>query len=116
MRVTIIHDWLVNAVGEKCPESFCDPFPDTDLFELVYAPERFSSVTRSMKVHPSSFDRLPGVRCFYRYGLPLFPWLIESFDLRDYDLVLSSSHCVAKGVLPHRALHISYVHAPMRYI
>jgi glycosyltransferase involved in cell wall biosynthesis len=117
MRVAIIHDWLVEMRGgEKCLESFCELFPDADLFTLVYAPERVSSVIRSMKVHPSAFDRLPGVRRFYRYGLPLFPRFIESFDLRGYDLVLSSSHCVAKGVLPHRALHISYVHAPMRYI
>jgi len=59
---------------------------------------------------------LPGVARYYRYGLPLFPTLIEQFQIRDYDLILSSSHCVAKGVSPYGALHISYVHSPMRYV
>jgi len=69
-----------------------------------------------MKVHASWINRLPGVNKYYRYCLPLFPTVIEQFSLRDYDLVLSSSHCVAKGVLVGRALHVSYIYSPMRYI
>jgi glycosyltransferase involved in cell wall biosynthesis len=69
-----------------------------------------------MKVKSSFISRLPRAEQVYRYYLPLFPSAIEQFDLEGYDLVLSSSHCVAKGILPNRALHIAYVHAPMRYV
>jgi glycosyltransferase involved in cell wall biosynthesis len=69
-----------------------------------------------MKVHSSWINRLPGVEKYYRYCLPLFPSIVERFALRNYDLVLSSSHCVAKGVFPDGALHVSYVYSPMRYV
>src|SRR5262249_26214080 len=84
--------------------------PEADLYTLIYLPERISPIIRSMKVHASWFGRLPWVTRYYRYGLPLFPKLIEQFALTDYDLIVSSSHCVAKGVFPNDALHISYVH------
>jgi glycosyltransferase involved in cell wall biosynthesis len=117
MRVAIIHDWLITTRGgEKCLESFCAVFPSADLYTLVYAPDRVSSLIKSMKICVSRLNDLPRIERLYRYCLPLFPRVIESFDLRDYDLILSSSHCVAKGIFPHRALHISYVHAPMRYV
>lgn len=117
MRVALVHDWLVGMRGgEKCLESFCELFPQADLYTLVYAPEKISRAIRAMNVRPSWFNRIPGVKRLYRYGLPLFPRLAEGFDLRNYELVLSSSHCVAKGVFPHRALHIAYIHAPMRYV
>jgi glycosyltransferase involved in cell wall biosynthesis len=117
MRVAIIHDWLTGMRGgEKCLEVFCELFPKADVYTLVYLPERVSPIIRSMKVHASWFGHLPGVTRYYRYGLPLFPTLIEQFEVRDYDLIISSSHCVAKGVFPDGALHISYVHSPMRYV
>jgi len=117
MRVAIIHDWLITTRGgEKCLESFCRLFPGADLYTLVYAPDRISNLIKSMKICVSQLNRLPRIERMYRYCLPLFPRVIESFDLRDYDLILSSSHCVAKGIFPHRALHISYIHAPMRYV
>jgi glycosyltransferase involved in cell wall biosynthesis len=117
MRVAIIHDWLITMRGgEKCLENFCTLFPGADLYTLVYAPDRVSSLIQSMNVYASRLNRLPAIERIYRYFLPLFPTMIESFDLRNYDLILSSSHCVAKGIFPHRALHISYVYAPMRYV
>lgn len=117
MRVAIIHDWLITTRGgEKCLEAFCELFPKADVYTLVYVPDRVSSLIKSMNIHASRLTTVPGIERVYRYGLPLFPRIIESFDLRNYDLILSSSHCVAKGVFPHRALHISYVHAPMRYV
>ena len=117
MRVAIIHDWLITTRGgEKCLESFCELFPNADVYTLVYAPDRVSSLIKSMSIHASCLNGVPGIERNYRYWLPLLPRIIESFDLRNYDLILSSSHCVAKGVFPHRALHISYVHAPMRYV
>jgi glycosyltransferase involved in cell wall biosynthesis len=117
MRVAIVHDWLITTRGgEKCLESFCTLFPSADLYTLVYAPDRVSNMIKSMKICVSRLNDVPSIERIYRYWLPLFPRIIESFDLRNYDLIVSSSHCVAKGVFPHRALHIAYVHAPMRYV
>jgi len=117
MRVALVHDWLTGMRGgEKCLEVFCELFPGADLYTLFYLPERVSPTIRGMKVHAAWINRLPRVKSYYRYCLPLFPSAIERFNLAGYDLVLSSSHCVAKGVLPKDALHIAYVHSPMRYI
>jgi len=117
MKVALVHDWLTGMRGgEKCLEVFCELFPDADLYTLVYDPGRVSPAIRRMHVKTSWLDRLPGARNHYRYLLPLFPRAIESFELGDYDLIVSSSHCVAKGIYPHRALHIAYVYTPMRYI
>src|ERR1043166_1676428 len=117
MRVALVHDWLTGMRGgEKCLEVFCELFPEADLYTLLYLPEHVSPAIRSMNVRSSWFNRVPGATQYYRYALPLFPTLIENFALRNYDLVLSSSHCVAKGIVPAGALHISYVHSPMRYV
>jgi glycosyltransferase involved in cell wall biosynthesis len=117
MKVALIHDWLTGMRGgEKCLEVFCEIFPDADLYTLVYDPDGVSPAIQRMNVITSWIDRLPDAQKYFRYFLPLFPKTIESFELGDYDLVLSSSHCVAKGIFPHRALHIAYVHAPMRYV
>ena len=117
MRVALVHDWLTGMRGgEKCLEIFCELFPSADLYTLVYAPETVSPTIRQMKVKSSFINRLPRAKRLYRYYLPLFPSATERFNLGAYDLVLSSSHCVAKGILPNHALHIAYVHAPMRYV
>jgi len=116
MRVAIVHDWLTGMRGgEKCLEVFCELFPDADLYTLVYDPGGVSATIRRMNVKTSWIDRLPGAQKRFRYLLPFFPRAIESFALGDYDLIVSSSHCVAKGIF-HRALHIAYVYTPMRYI
>jgi glycosyltransferase involved in cell wall biosynthesis len=117
MRVALIHDWLTGMRGgEKCLEVFCELFPDADLFTLFYFPDRVSPVIRSMNVRASWLNRLPRVERHYRCGLPFFPRAVEGLALGGYDLIISSSHCVAKGVVPNGALHISYIHSPMRYI
>jgi glycosyltransferase involved in cell wall biosynthesis len=117
LRVALVHDWLITTRGgEKCFEVFCQLFPEADVYTLVYAPDRVSRLVQSMNIRVSRLNSVPGVQRVYRYCLPLFPRIIESFDLRNYDLIISSSHCVAKGIFPHRALHVSYIHAPMRYI
>jgi glycosyltransferase involved in cell wall biosynthesis len=117
MRVALVHDWLVGMRGgEKCLEVFCELFPDADLYTLIYLPDTVSATIRRMRVKTSWIQQVPAVERYYRYFLPLFPAAMEGFDLSGYDLILSSSHCVAKGIFPHRALHISYVHAPMRYV
>ena len=117
MRVALVHDWLVAMRGgEKCLEVFCELFPDAELYTLVYAEQTVSPTIRRMKVRASWVDGLPMAKSHFRYLLPFFPAAIEAFELRDYDLILSSSHCVAKGIFPHRALHFAYIHAPMRYV
>jgi glycosyltransferase involved in cell wall biosynthesis len=117
MRVALVHDWLLGMRGgEKCLEVFCELFPEADLYTLIYAPDEVSPVIREMRIYSSWLNLIPRIRRAYRYYLPLFPLAAESFDLRGYDLVLSSSHCVAKGIFPHRGLHITYIHAPMRYV
>ena len=117
MRVAIIHDWLVGMRGgEKCLEAFCEIFPDADVYTLVYLPDKISPTLRRMKVRASWINRLPMIARTYRYYLPLFPRTIERFELGGYDLILSSSHCVAKGVYGRGALQVAYIHAPMRYV
>ncbi len=118
MRVAIVHDWLTGRRGgEKVLESFCRLFPDADLFTLFYLPEKVSTRIAEHRVTVSRLNRLPGVARWYRYLLPLAPAAVESFNLRGYDLVLSSSHAVAKGVrVPPGVPHVCYCHTPMRYV
>jgi len=117
VRVAIIHDWLTGMRGgEKCLEVFCELFPQADLYTLLHLPGSVSARIESMPIKTSFIQNLPFSKNGYRKYLPLFPMAIESFNLKGYDLVLSSSHCVAKGVIPSpNALYIAYVHTPMRY-
>lgn len=116
-RVAIVHDWLTGMRGgEKCLEVFCELFPDATLFTLVHNKRSVSPVIEKMYIKTSFLQGLPGVSEKYRSFLPLFPSAIESFDLSGYDLVLSSSHCVAKGAKsPPGALHVCYCYTPVRY-
>jgi glycosyltransferase involved in cell wall biosynthesis len=98
-------------------EILCELHPGADLFTLVHVPGSVSHVIENRPIHTSPASRLPGIGGSYRKLLPLYPWLIERFDLRGFDLVLSSSSCVAKGVRPGPgARHVSYVFSPMRYV
>jgi len=117
MRVALVHDWLTGVRGgEKCLEVFCELFPEAKVYTLVYDPNVVSPTIKRMHLRGSWINRLPGSPNYFRYLLPLFPCVIENLSLPEYDLILSSSHCVAKGIFPHRALHVSYLHAPMRYV
>ena len=118
MKIAIVHDWLTGMRGgEKCLEVFCRLYPDADLFTLLHLPNKVSSVIESHPIHTSFIQSLPLAETKYRYYLPLMPFAIEQFDFSGYDLILSSSHCVAKGVKPGpNGLHICYCHTPMRYI
>lgn len=117
-HIAIIHDWLTGMRGgEKVLEVLCELFPQADLFTLLHNPGSVSSTIESMKIRTSFIDSLPFKESGYRRYLPLFPRAIESFDFSPYDLLLSTSHCVAKGALPREgALHICYCHTPMRYV
>ena len=117
MNVALVHDWLTGMRGgEKCLEVLCELFPAADLFTLVHVPGSVSPTIERHPIRTSLLQRLPGSARRYRWYLPLMPMAIEAFDLSAYDLILSSSHCVAKGVIPRPdALHVAYMHTPMRY-
>ncbi len=117
MKIAIVHDWLTGMRGgEKVLDSICKLYPQADLFTLIHRPGRCTPAIENRQIVASWLSRLPGVERYYRYLLPLMPRAIESLDLQGYDLILSSSHCVAKGVRrPLQALHVCYCHSPMRY-
>ena len=118
MRIALVHDWLTGMRGgEKVLEVLCEIFPDADLYTLICLRDRVSKIIREMKIQTSFLDKLPLASRHYRSLLPLFPSAIEQFNLKGYDLVISTSHCVAKGVLSAPdTLHISYCFTPMRYL
>ncbi len=118
VKVALVHDWLTGMRGgEKVLQALCGLYPNADVFTLFYAPDRISEKIRAHRIVASGLNKLPGALGYYRYLLPLMPRAIESFDLTGYDLVISSSHAVAKGArVPAGARHICYCHTPMRYI
>jgi glycosyltransferase involved in cell wall biosynthesis len=118
LKVALVHDWLTGMRGgERVLEVLCGLYPGADLYTLLHAGGRLSGPIEGMRIRTSFIQRFPGVSRYYRYCLPFFPAAVERFDLRGYDLIISSSHCVAKGILPMPgALHISYCHTPMRYV
>jgi glycosyltransferase involved in cell wall biosynthesis len=118
MRVAVIHDWLVAFGGaERVLAAILECLPEAEVFTVVdFMADGDRGFLRGRKIHTSFVQRLPFARRRYRSYLPLMPLAVESFDLSGFDLVVSSSFCVAKGVLtgPDQ-LHVSYVHSPMRY-
>lgn len=117
LRVALAHDWLTGMRGgEKVLESLCRIFPDADLLTLVHVPGSVSPTIESRRIRTSFVQHLPRPARFYRHYLPFFPSAVECFDLDDVDLVVSTSHCAVKSVVPTgRAVHVCYCHSPMRY-
>jgi glycosyltransferase involved in cell wall biosynthesis len=115
MRCAIVHYWLLGMRGgEKVVEALCRLLPQADIFTLFYDPDRVSPLIRSHRVQASFLD--PFRRC-HRSLLPLMPMALEHFDLRGYDLVISSESGPAKGILTSsNTRHICYCHSPMRYL
>lgn len=116
MKVCLVHDWLVtHRGGEKVLLAILKSFPEADIYTLFYDKDNMGQYFSSYRVFTP-----PGLSHFSRFRkmlLPLYPTIIEAFDLSAYDLVISSSSCVAKGAIAAPdALHISYIHSPMRYI
>lgn len=102
--------------GEKVLEQMCLMYPDARIHTLIYEPDRVSDTIRKMSVEQSFIQRLPMAHDKYRWYLPLFPSAVKRFNLAGFDLVLSSSHCVALGARAGRnAVHVCYCHTPMRY-
>jgi glycosyltransferase involved in cell wall biosynthesis len=118
MRVAIVHDWCVVYGGaERVLEHIIDCYPDADVFSLIDAvPEDQRGFLRGKTPKTSFMQRIPLIKKLYRKLIFLMPLAIEQLDLTEYDLVISSSYCVAKGVLtgPNQ-VHVCYCHSPMRY-
>jgi len=117
-RVALIHDWLTGMRGgEKVLERLCLLFPEADVFTLLHVPGSVSQAIERHRIITSPLQYIPKIDRLYRYLLPLMPWAINQLDFSNYDLLISTSHCVAKAAQPRPgASHWSYCHTPMRYI
>lgn len=116
-RTVIVHDWLTGSRGgEKVLDAICRMVPGAPVLTLVSRPEALTGAIAGRQIRNSAIQWLPLATTRYREYLPLFPAAIEQFDLDDVDLVISTSHCAAKAVVPTgRAVHVCYCHSPMRY-
>ena len=116
-RVALVHDWLTGMRGgEKALEAIRELLPGAQLFTLLHIRGTVSAELEAARPHRSFVQHLPMVARHYRRYIPLFPAAIEQFDLDDYDLVISTSHCAAKSVVTTgRARHLCYCFTPMRY-
>lgn len=117
MRVALVHDWLtVYGGAERVLLELQRCFPQAPVYTAVYTPDSLPPAFREMDIRPSFIQRIPGLARRHRLSLPLLPLAFESFDLSAYDLVISSSHACAKGVITGpETRHISYIHTPLRY-
>jgi glycosyltransferase involved in cell wall biosynthesis len=118
LKVALVHDWLTGMRGgEKCLQVMAQIFPQAEIFTLLHVPGSLSPDLESRTIHTSFIQKMPSAERFYRWALPAFPRAIEDFDFSGFDLVLSSSHCVAKGaVKAPGALSVCYCYTPMRYV
>jgi len=117
-RVALVHDWLTSFGGaERCLIQLHQLFPTAPIYTLVHDTRLTPPELSSANIITSHLQKLPGASSDYQRMLPLMPFAVEQFDLRGFDLVISSSHAVAKGVLTGaRQKHLSYCYTPMRYI
>jgi glycosyltransferase involved in cell wall biosynthesis len=122
VKVCLAHDWLTGMRGgEKVLETLCHLFPDAPLHTLFHFPGSVSDLIEKREVHTSPLNSIlqwhPLLAKKYRHFLPLYPWAVSKVGPSDCDLILSTSHCVMRGLpKPKGAFHISYLHTPMRYI
>jgi glycosyltransferase involved in cell wall biosynthesis len=116
-KVALVHDWLTGQRGgEKVLEVFAEIFPEAPIYTLFHFPGSQVEAIERRTIHTSFLQKMPFVRKRYRWYLNFYPLAVELFDLQEYDFIISSSHCVAKGAIPRPdALHISYIHSPVRY-
>lgn len=118
MKVALVHDWLTGMRGgERMLERVARMWPEAPIYTLVWKPGSVSPALESHPIVTSFLQHLPGGVRHYRWYLPLFPRAIESFDFSGYDVLISTSHAVAKAAIPAPgAFHFCYVHTPMRYV
>ncbi len=118
MRVAIVHDWLNQMGGaENVLEVLVDMFPDAPIYTSIYAPDRVSPTYRGWDIRTSWLNHLPGIAAHHQLYLPLYPLAFESFDLSDYDLVISNKSGFAHSVItPPHTVHICYCLTPTRWL
>jgi glycosyltransferase involved in cell wall biosynthesis len=118
LKVALVHDWLTGyRGGERVLHHLAQRFPKADLYTLFHDPGSVSAAIEERRIFTSVLDAVPGSARHYRKMLPLLPWAIRRFDLTGYDLILSTSHAVAKSVrVPPGVPHLDYCFTPMRYI
>lgn len=118
MRIALVHDWLTGyRGGERVLEHLARRFPDAELYTLFHAPGSVPAAIERLAIETSPLDRLPFARRHYRKLLPLHPWAVRQLELKGHDLVLSTSHAVAKSVrVPRGTPHLTYCFTPMRYV
>ncbi|OQA55210.1 MAG: GDP-mannose-dependent alpha-(1-6)-phosphatidylinositol monomannoside mannosyltransferase [Candidatus Omnitrophica bacterium ADurb.Bin277] len=118
MKIALVHDWTIHMRGgEKVLDALAELFPGATLYTLFSDRKKLSPNLRRLRIKNSFLQYLPGIRHFYRWLLPLMPFAVRSLQIEDADLVISSSHCVAKGIRkPAGAFHICYCHTPARYL
>ncbi len=118
MKTALVHDWLIHMRGgEKVLDALAELYPEATLYTLFFDRKRISPNLARLKIKASFLQYFPGIKFYYRWLLPILPWAIRSMKVEDADLVISSSHCVAKGIrVPEKAYHVCYCHSPMRYL
>ncbi len=117
LKIAIVYEWLLRmAGGERCIDGLCEIFPNAEIFVMFGEEKNLLPNIKDRKIHYSFLQKIPLIKKNYRYTYFLWPSAIESLKFEDYDIVLSVSHCVAKGVIvPENIPHISYIFTPMRY-
>jgi len=115
MKIAIVADWLTNYGGaERVISAFHDLFPDAPIFTTLYKPKAMRELGNLKNIHTSWLQKIPFAK--HQWLLAQMPTAVEMFDLDEFDVVLSSSHSVAKGVITKpETLHVCYCHTPMRY-
>jgi glycosyltransferase involved in cell wall biosynthesis len=117
VKVALVHDWLTGMRGgERVFEQLCLLFPEAEVYTLIHVPGRVSPTIERHRITTSALQHVPRIARVYRHLLPLYPAAISAMHLAPADLVISSSHCVAKSVrAPRGARHLCYCHTPVRY-
>ncbi len=117
LNVALAHDWLTGMRGgERVLELLCEGFPRAPIHTLIHKPDGVSDLINRHPIHTSVLQRVPDITRRYRYFLPLYPWAVSRFKPAPADLLISTSHCLAKGLpRPPGARHLCYCFTPMRY-
>ena len=117
LKVILCHDWLTGMRGgERVLELLCEGFPNAPIYTLIHNRKAVSEIINRHPIHTSWLQSIPGIEKRYRHFLPFFPSAIEQFRLPEADLIISTSHCVAKGLPPRPGMrHLCYCFTPMRY-
>lgn len=119
IKVVLVHDFLLYPGGaERVLETLAEMFPEAPIYTLLYDKEKMRGKFSNREIHTSFLQKFPRfLRKRYRYLLPLMPTAPETFDLRDFDLVISSSGAWSKGIITKlNTIHIAYIHSPMRFV